>query len=221
MTDVDCEGVLRKLNRREFVRATTVGVAAAAMPATVLGQSSPRAGQGPTVLTTKGVKPVVIASANGNRFKNGYLERDWTGVGISPKFDFIIIHESGHEWFGNAVSASDISDMWIHEGWATYMECLFVEYMYGHADYLAYVNAEKNKVRNIEPIITALAPAAMAFHSFAGHHLEDSSMNRAKWFERRRQRKRLASRTRLQLELLETRNLMSSSLGLTVDFQFA
>jgi len=71
MTDVDCEDVLKKLNRREFVRATTVGVAAAAMPATVLGQSSPRAGQGPTVLTTKGVKPVVIASANGNRFKNG------------------------------------------------------------------------------------------------------------------------------------------------------
>jgi hypothetical protein len=47
----------------------------------------------------------------------------------------------------------DVSDMWIHEGWGTYLECLFVEYMYGHADYLAYVNAEKNKVRNIEPII--------------------------------------------------------------------
>ena len=43
----------------------------------------------------------------GNHFANGYLERDWTGVGISPKFDFIIIHESGHEWFGNAVSAAD------------------------------------------------------------------------------------------------------------------
>jgi len=44
--------------------------------------------------------------------------------------------------------------MWIHEGWATYLECLFVEYMYGHADYLAYVNAEKNKVRNTEPIVS-------------------------------------------------------------------
>ncbi|MEQ1603626.1 MAG: M1 family aminopeptidase [Pyrinomonadaceae bacterium] len=51
----------------------------------------------------------------GNRFANGYLERDWTGVGISPKFDFIIIHESGHEWFGNAVSAADRADMWIQE----------------------------------------------------------------------------------------------------------
>ena len=58
----------------------------------------------------------------GNRFANGYLERDWTGVGISPKFDFIIIHESAHEWFGNAVSAADVSDMWIQEGWTTYLE---------------------------------------------------------------------------------------------------
>ena len=58
----------------------------------------------------------------GNRFANGYLERDWTGVGVSLKFDFIIIHESGHEWFGNAVSAADVSDMWIQEGWTTYLE---------------------------------------------------------------------------------------------------
>ena len=58
----------------------------------------------------------------GNHFKNGYLGRDWTGVGISPKFDFIIIHESGHEWFGNSVTAADRSDMWIHEGWTTYLE---------------------------------------------------------------------------------------------------
>ncbi len=58
----------------------------------------------------------------GNHFANGYLERDWTGVGISPRFDFIIIHESGHEWFGNSVSAADRSDMWIHEGWTTYLE---------------------------------------------------------------------------------------------------
>ena len=67
----------------------------------------------------------------GNHFANGYLERDWTGVGISPRFDFIIIHESGHEWFGNSVTAADRSDMWIHEGWTTYLECLYVEYMFG------------------------------------------------------------------------------------------
>jgi aminopeptidase N len=89
----------------------------------------------------------------GNHFANGYLERDWTGVGISLRFDFIIIHESGHEWFGNSITAADPSDMWIHEGWTTYLECLYVEYMYGHDDYLKYVNAYKSKVKNARPII--------------------------------------------------------------------
>ena len=90
----------------------------------------------------------------GNHFANGYLERDWTGVGISPRFDFIIIHESAHEWFGNAITAADVSDMWIHEGWATYLECLYVEYMWGKNDGLKYTNAYKTKVRNRQPIIT-------------------------------------------------------------------
>jgi aminopeptidase N len=89
----------------------------------------------------------------GNHFANGYLERDWTGVGISPRFDFIIIHESAHEWFGNSVSAADTSDMWIHEGWATYLECLYVEHMYGYDDALKYTNAYKSKVQNRAPII--------------------------------------------------------------------
>jgi len=95
------------------------------------------------------------AVAYGNHFANGYLERDWTGVGISPRFDFIIVHESAHEWFGNSVSAADMSDMWIHEGWATYLECLYVEYMWGKEDGLKYTNAYKSKVRNLQPIITA------------------------------------------------------------------
>jgi len=90
----------------------------------------------------------------GNHFKNGYLERDWTGVGISPRFDFIIIHESAHEWFGNSITAADVSDMWIHEGWATYLEALYVEYMYGHDDALKYLGGYKSKVRNQQPIIT-------------------------------------------------------------------
>src|SRR5437762_1474319 len=89
----------------------------------------------------------------GNHFANGYLERDWTGVGISPRFDFIIIHESGHEWFGNSITAADRSDMWIHEGWTTYLECLYVEYMYGKDDGLKYTNGYKSKVRNRQPII--------------------------------------------------------------------
>jgi aminopeptidase N len=90
----------------------------------------------------------------GNHFANGYLERDWTGVGISPRFDFIIIHESGHEWFGNAITAADVSDMWVHEGWTTYLECLYVEYMWGKEDGLKYTNGYKSKVRNQQPIIT-------------------------------------------------------------------
>jgi aminopeptidase N len=89
----------------------------------------------------------------GNHFANGYLERDWTGVGVSMKFDFIIIHESAHEWFGNSITASDVSDAWIHEGWGTYAECVYVECMFGREDALKYINGYKAKVRNREPII--------------------------------------------------------------------
>ena len=94
------------------------------------------------------------AVAYGNQFKNGYLGRDWTGVGISPKFDFIIIHESGHEWFGNSITARDVSDMWIHEGWTTYAEGLYVEYRWNKADAIRYLNGLKPKVKNSAPIIT-------------------------------------------------------------------
>ncbi len=94
------------------------------------------------------------AIAYGNRFANGYLERDWTGVGISPRFDFIIVHESAHEWFGNALTAADVSDMWIHEGWATYLEAVYVEHRFGTDDAFRYVNALKDKVRHDAPILT-------------------------------------------------------------------
>jgi aminopeptidase N len=92
----------------------------------------------------------------GNGFRNGYGggNRDWTRSGVSLKFDFIIIHESGHEWFGNAVSAADVSDMWIHEGWCTYLECMYVEQVFGYEDALAYTNGYKSRVQNRQPIIT-------------------------------------------------------------------
>ena len=96
----------------------------------------------------------------GNRWKNGYLERDWTGVGVSLKFDFIIIHESAHEWFGNAVSAADVSDMWIQEGWATYLEVIYVERLFGAEDALKYVNGLKEKVRNTSPSSPSAASIA-------------------------------------------------------------
>ncbi len=90
----------------------------------------------------------------GNGFTNGYHGNDWTGVGVSLKFDFIIVHESGHEWFGNAVTASDVCDMWIHEGWTTYLECMYVEKLFGYSDALKYINGYQRKVRNRRPIVT-------------------------------------------------------------------
>jgi len=89
----------------------------------------------------------------GNGFKNGYYNRDWTGVGISMRFDFIIIHESGHEWFGNSITAADPADMWIHEGWDTYLEALYVEYRWGKDDGIKYINGVKPKIYNLRPII--------------------------------------------------------------------
>jgi aminopeptidase N len=90
----------------------------------------------------------------GNHFTNGYLGRDWAGSGISLRFDFIIIHESAHEWFGNSITAADRSDMWIHEGWATYLESLYVESRWGRADALKYLNGLKPKVKNLQPIVS-------------------------------------------------------------------
>jgi aminopeptidase N len=89
----------------------------------------------------------------GNLFKNGYYGHDWTGVGISPRFDFIIIHESGHEWFGNSITAVDPSDMWIHEGWDTYLESLYVEYRWGKSDAIKYLSGYRPKIYNLRPII--------------------------------------------------------------------
>jgi len=93
------------------------------------------------------------AVAYGNGFKNGYMGRDWTGVGISLRFDFIIIHESGHEWFGNSITAADPSDMWIHEGWTTYLEGLYVEYRWGKDDAIKYLNGDKPRVKNLRPVV--------------------------------------------------------------------
>ncbi len=93
------------------------------------------------------------AVAYGNLFRNGYLGRDWTGVGISPRFDFIIVHESAHEWFGNSVTANDVSDAWIHEGFGTYLEGVYVECMWGYDDAQVYLNGYQAKVANREPII--------------------------------------------------------------------
>jgi len=87
----------------------------------------------------------------GNNYKSGYRGKDLSGAGFD--FDYIIIHESAHEWWGNAITTNDIADMWIHEGFATYAEALYVECIYGHDAYLKYINSEKKGVKNKEPII--------------------------------------------------------------------
>ncbi|RDS83904.1 M1 family peptidase [Dyella monticola] len=98
----------------------------------------------------------------GNGFKNGYLGMDWGGTPYALKFDFIIIHESGHEWFANGVTASDLADMWIHEGFTTYLESLYVEYHWGKAASLEYVNGYQSKVENLRPIIPEYGVGAEA-----------------------------------------------------------
>jgi len=91
--------------------------------------------------------------AYGNGFKNGYLGRDLSGTGVGLKWDFIIIHESGHEWFGNSITAADIADMWIHESFTAYTEAIFIECEWGKEDALTYIKGTRRSVGNKTPII--------------------------------------------------------------------
>ena len=84
---------------------------------------------------------------------NGYRERDTSGTGIGYKFDFIIVHESAHEWWGNNISMRDAADMWIHEGFANYAEYLFVEYYFGKQAGSDYAVGNRRGIRNDRPII--------------------------------------------------------------------
>jgi len=89
----------------------------------------------------------------GNGFKNGYLGRDLSGSGWGLKFDFIIVHESAHEWFANNITYRDMADMWIHESFASYAESLFTEYFYGKQAGKEYVRGTRRNIRNDRPII--------------------------------------------------------------------
>ncbi len=94
------------------------------------------------------------AVAYGNHFENGYLGHDLSGTGVGLKWDFIIVHESGHEWFGNNITSKDIADMWIHEGFTNYSETLFTEYYYGKKAADTYLIGLRKNIENKEPIIT-------------------------------------------------------------------
>ena len=89
----------------------------------------------------------------GNRFRNGYLGRDLSRTGWGLLWDFIIVHESGHEWFANNITYKDVADMWIHESFTNYSECLFTEYYYGKEAGAQYVIGCRAQIRNDIPII--------------------------------------------------------------------
>ncbi len=93
------------------------------------------------------------AIAYGNNYLEGYLNNDRSATGWGLKWDFIIVHESGHEWFGNNITSKDIADMWIHEGFATYSETLFTEFYYGKEAGNEYNFGQRHIIKNDEPII--------------------------------------------------------------------
>jgi len=93
------------------------------------------------------------AVSYGNWYKPGYRGRDGSGTGWGMKWDFIIIHESGHEWFGNNVTTKDLADMWVHEGFTNYSETLFIDYIFGKDAANAYNAGIRRGIRNDRPVI--------------------------------------------------------------------
>ncbi|WP_027878611.1 M1 family metallopeptidase [Mesoflavibacter zeaxanthinifaciens] len=89
----------------------------------------------------------------GNQYLKGYLGNDLSGTGWGLKFDFIIIHEAGHEWFANNITNVDIADMWIHESFTAYSESLFLDYYYGKQAASEYVIGTRRSIQNDRPLI--------------------------------------------------------------------
>ncbi|MEZ4873872.1 MAG: M1 family metallopeptidase [Flavobacteriaceae bacterium] len=89
----------------------------------------------------------------GNHYMNGYLGSDLSGTGWGLKFDFIIIHESGHEWFANNITNKDVADMWLHEGFTAYSENLYLDYFFGKEASREYVIGTRKRIRNDKPLI--------------------------------------------------------------------
>lgn len=89
----------------------------------------------------------------GNKFKNGYLGKDLSGTGWGLKFDFIIIHEAGHEWFANSITTKDVADLWIHEGFTSYSENLYLDYYFGREASAEYVIGTRKNIKNDRPLI--------------------------------------------------------------------
>ena len=93
------------------------------------------------------------AVAYGNKYLKGYMGSDLSGTGVGLLFDYITIHESGHEWFGNSITSADIADMWIHEGFTQYTEIVFIECQFGYEKAMKYARGLNRNVANDKPII--------------------------------------------------------------------
>ena len=93
------------------------------------------------------------AVAYGNKYKKGYQGSDWSKTGLGLSWDYLIIHESGHEWFGNNITSKDFADLWIHEAFTTYSEGLFVECLKGKKAGASYIKGERTAIKNDGPII--------------------------------------------------------------------
>ncbi|SDM74580.1 Peptidase family M1 [Daejeonella rubra] len=93
------------------------------------------------------------AVAYGNKYLNGYMGRDLSGTGLGLKWDYIIIHETGHEWFGNNITSKDIADMWIHEGFTMYSEALYVESREGKDAGAKYIAGIRQNIQNDKPLL--------------------------------------------------------------------
>jgi aminopeptidase N len=90
--------------------------------------------------------------AYGNHYENGYLGRDLSGTGLGLMWDYIIIHESAHEWWGNNITVQDPADMWVHEGFAYYSEAIYTECRQGRTAGAAYIIGSRRGIRNVAPI---------------------------------------------------------------------
>lgn len=100
------------------------------------------------------------AIAYGNKYRRGYLG------GMIPShmnWDYIIVHETGHEYWGNSISMNDMAEMWIHESFTTYMEALYVEYNYSYEEAVDYLGMQRPYIENRKPII---GPRDVNFQEF-------------------------------------------------------
>lgn len=101
----------------------------------------------------------------GNHFMNGYLGTDLSDTGWGLKFDFIIVHESGHEWYANSITHRDMADMWIHEGFTNYSESIFLDYHFGKEAGREYVRGLRKSIAHLQPLI---GPRDVNFQGYPG-----------------------------------------------------